>query len=124
MGIRFSTYALVTLLVLLGAGPVAAEECCKSAASTKCCCVDVEKLEFCTPQLCADVKFQDGMTPFVSPVPDISSAILQSSVADLVDHPAFKPLLKLAPNVRRERAPPPLFADPTLCFLPPPALSW
>lgn len=126
MGLRVATYVFAGLLLLFGAGPAAAEDCCKmdaSNASTQCCCVDTNDLESCSPQLCAGVKYQNGATPFLSPAPDISCAIGLSDVTELAVEPPFKALLNLPPTVRRERAPPLLFADLTLCFLPPPALS-
>ena len=123
MGLRVATYVFAGLLLLLGAGPVAAEDCCKMDVSTQCCCSDTDSLESCSPQLCAGAKYHNGAIPFLSPAPDISCAIGLSDVTELAVEPPFKALLNLPPTVRRERAPPLLFADLTLCFLPPPALS-
>ena len=122
MNIRFRTYAFVVLLLLIGVGPAVAEECCKTNSSTKCCCVDTETFEVCTPQLCADVKFQDQGTLFVPPSSEVSSQLVQA-VIGLLEYPRPRAHLSIAATVLRERAPPPLFADLTLCFLPPPALS-
>ena len=122
MEIRSYTYAFVILLLLLfGIGPAAAEECCKTESSTKCCCVDTETFEVCTPQLCADVKFQDQGTLFV-PLSSVASQLVQAAVSPL-EYPRPKLQRSITPTVLRERAPPPLFADLTLCYLPPPALS-
>ncbi len=125
MGLRVATYVFAGLLLLFGAGPAAAEDCCKmdaSNASTQCCCSDTDSLESCSPQLCAGAKYHNGAIPFLSPAPDISCTIALS-VTELAVEPPVKALLNLPPTVKRERAPPPLFADLTLCFLPPPALS-
>jgi hypothetical protein len=120
MGVRLATYAALVLLILVGIGPAAAEECCKADSSMKCYCGDTETLEACTPQLCADVKFQNQGTLFVPPSSDLSSQLVKV-IASLFEHPRSKPQRNLAPTVRRERAPAQLFADLTLCFLPPPA---
>ena len=121
MGIRLATYALA-LLVLVGIGPAAAEEsCCVADSLVTCCCGDTETLEACTPQLCADVKFENQGTLFVPPSSDLSSQLVKV-IASLFEHPRPNPQRNLAPTVRRERVPRQLFADLTLCFLPPPAL--
>ena len=123
MGVRLATYAALVLLILVGIGPAAAEEsCCVADSLVTCCCGDTETLEACTPQLCADVKFENQGTLFVPPSSDLSFQLVKV-ISSLFEHPRPKPQRSLAPTVRRERAPPQLFADLTLCFLPPPALS-
>jgi hypothetical protein len=112
-------YGMLALLLLVGVGPAAAETCSPDSSS-KCCCVEVEKFEVCTPQLCADVKSPADKAHSILPVFDYSVVVLQVCSADLVDEPFAKPQRSLTPTVKRERAPPPLFADLTLCFLPPP----
>jgi len=121
MEIGIRTYVILALLLLM-AGQAAADECCKSDVSSQCCCVDVEKLDVCTPQLCTEVKVQDRMNTFMPPSSDVSFVTIPS-VEHVTDDVAVNPPRTLAPIVRQERAPPPLFADLTLCFLPPPVLS-
>ncbi len=114
---RFLIYGLLGALLLVV--PAAAESC-KPDSSSKCCCVEVEQFDACTPQLCADVKSPTDKAHSVLLVFDYSFVVLQVCSADLVDELFAKPQRSLTPTVKRERAPPPLFADLTLCFLPPP----
>lgn len=115
-------YVFAGLFLLLGLGAAVAEvteDCCKSTDTVTCCCVDVERGENCVPQLCGGVKSQGPSTAFTFSRLDIS-AVLQSSVVTLDIPVPLKPVLSLAATAEEEPVPLILFADLTLCFLPPP----
>ena len=122
MKLRFATYFIVALLLFIGAGPAAAEGCCKADLSPGCCCSDSVEAGECPPQMCAVLEFQEPSPAIAPSFSELLLPTLQMAV-DLGESPLEKPLSVVRPTVLCERGPPPLFKDQTLCYLPPPRLS-
>jgi hypothetical protein len=120
MQFRIGTYVFWGVLLLALLGPATAE-CCKADVSTACCCTaeaQIEQLD-CTPAICAGEVDKGPLGALLVP-PLASYSISSEHVTDCAPIPQALPQPVISPTSVRERAPPLLFADLSLCFLPPP----